>query len=134
MTSSDGWLSRAAFLRRHRNPWGAALHVATYAGLAWALWNHHVGWALVLGLVEIANWLFMPGRDRGHPALEWVISHALGLIDAPRGVGRTMALGVSGMVAVFVPLGLWTHLVVPLILGKVALAALGIMVNRRPVA
>lgn len=102
-------LSREAFLARHRNPWGMALRLLTFIGLGWALWAHAAGLAIALVLVDAANWLLMPPRERAPAFAEAIIARELAFLARPMSAAKALAVvGFAGGLAVL-GIGLWMH-------------------------
>jgi len=113
-------------IQRHKNPLGLALRVITYFLIGYALWKQKLGLILLLLLVDLVNWFFMPmvKSESESKVINTIIEKEIAFIKSPRSAAKSFSIFTGFALVILLAFGLWNHDWVLLLVALICLVVL----------
>ncbi|MCI5056408.1 MAG: hypothetical protein MRY83_09895 [Flavobacteriales bacterium] len=98
-------------IQRHKNPLGLALRVITYFLIGYAVWNHKLSLILLLFLVDLLNWFFMPmvKPENESKVINTIIEKEIAVLTSPITVTKIFSILTGFTLVILLTIGLWNH-------------------------
>lgn len=99
------------FIQRHKNPIGLILRVINYMTICFALWWHNINLLLLLIILDVANWFFMPivKPKNELKIVNKVIQAEIDWIKSPLGLSKFFSIITGIGLFILLGIGLWKH-------------------------
>lgn len=104
-------IDKQQMIQRHKNPLGLALRVATYFMIGYGLWSHKTVLILVLLLIDLLNWFFMPPviPENESKIIATIVKHEIAWLKSPLDITKFISILVALTLCILIVIGLWHH-------------------------
>lgn len=98
-------------IQRHKNPFGLALRGITYFLIGYALWKHKLVLILLLLLVDLMNWFFMPmvKPENESKIISTIVEKEIAFLRNPITVVKIFSILTGFILVILLTIGLWVH-------------------------
>ena len=96
---------------RHMNPIGLVIRCLTYIGLGIALWYHRIPIIIVLVMIDILNWFFMPvaDPDKVPVFIKKIVYKEIEWLKTKWTYKKRASVIIGILILVGLTYGLWSH-------------------------
>ncbi|MCW5517610.1 hypothetical protein [Muriicola sp. Z0-33] len=113
-------------IQRHKNPIGLILRLITYIAICYSLWMHNINLLLLLIILDISNWFFMPmvNPKSELKIVNKVVETEIDWIKSPLNLIKYFSIITGLGLFILLGVGLWKHNWVLLIMAFVSISIL----------
>lgn len=111
-------------IQRHKNPVGLILRVINYIAIGYALWWHNINLLLLLIVLDIMNWFFMPkvNPKRESKIVNSIVQAEINWIKSPSSSLKFFSIIMGFGLFILLIIGLWKHDLILLVIAFVAVS------------